>query len=144
MFAREDLDLERRLAAVMAADVVGYSRMMGADEEAALNALSDLRHNIFEPAVASHQGRVIKRMGDGWLVEFSSALNAVRCAISVQESLLDHPSTKLRIGVHVGDVVHDDEGDIYGDGVNIAARLEGAAKPCGIAISDQVFRLSGP
>ncbi len=123
----------------MAADVVGFSKMMGTDETATLAALSKLRHSIFEPLVASHRGEVIKRMGDGWLVEFSSALDAVNCAIAAQEKLTDHDTIKLRIGVHLGDVVHDEEGDILGDGVNIAARLESVAKPCGVAISDQVY-----
>ena len=131
--------MERRLAAIMAADVVGYSKMMGANEAATLAAFSELRHNIFEPLVTSHQGQVIKRMGDGWLVEFVSALDAVKCAIAAQERLTNHETVKLRIGVHIGDVVHDDEGDIHGDGVNIAARLEGVAEPCGVAISDQVY-----
>lgn len=131
--------MERRLAAILAADVVGYSRMMGADETATLAAFNELRHGIFEPLVARHQGEVVKRTGDGWLVEFSSALDAVECAISVQESLLNHEAIKLRIGVHIGDVVHDDEGDIHGDGVNIASRLEGVAKVGGVAISDQVY-----
>ncbi len=131
--------LERRLAAVLAADVVGYSRMMGADEAATLAVFAQLRHGIFEPLVRRHRGEVVKRTGDGWLVEFFSALDAVNCAIAVQESLLKHPAIKLRIGVHIGDVMHDDEGDIHGDGVNIASRLEGVAKPGGVAISDQVY-----
>ena len=131
--------MERRLAAIMAADVVGYSKMMGANEAATLAAFGELRHDVFEPMVASHRGKVVKRMGDGWLVEFASSLDAVECAIAIQEKRRDHETIKLRIGIHIGDVVHDDEGDIHGDGVNIAARLEGVAEPSGIAISDQVY-----
>lgn len=114
---------------------------MGADETATLDAFRNLRHSLFEPLVRSHQGIVVKHMGDGWLVEFSSALDAVRCAIAVQEHMAHHDTIKLRIGVHVGDIIHDDEGDIHGDGVNIACRLEGIASSGGIAISDQTFSL---
>ena len=129
--------MSRNLAAILAADVVGFSKMMGADEAKTLATLVALRHECFEPCVAKHNGTVVKRMGDGWLVEFSSALDAVTCAIDVQETLSDHPTFKLRIGVHLGDIVRDAEGDIYGDGVNTAARLEAVASPGGVAISDQ-------
>jgi len=132
--------LKRRLAAILAADVVGYSKMMGADETATLAALNHLRHDIFEPLVADHQGTVVKRMGDGWLIEFDSALDAVNCAIAVQQSLTSHETIKMRIGIHIGDIIHDEEGDIHGDGVNIAARLEAVATPCRVSISDQVYQ----
>lgn len=114
--------------------------MMGADESATLVAMRELRHDIFEPLIARHSGRVVKRMGDGWLVEFAAARDAVNCAISVQEQLETLETIKMRIGVHIGDVVLDEEGDIHGDGVNIAARLEAVADPKGIAISDQVYQ----
>ena len=132
--------MKRRLAAILAADVVGYSKMMGADETATLAALNHLRHDIFEPLVADHQGTVVKRMGDGWLIEFDSALDAVNCAIAVQQSLTSHETIKMRIGIHIGDIIHDEEGDIHGDGVNIAARLEAVATPCRVSISDQVYQ----
>lgn len=107
---------------------------MHADERATLTALRAFRHEVFEPLVAEHTGAVVKRMGDGWLVTFDSASTAVACAMSVQQSLADHPTLKLRIGIHVGEVTHDEE-DIYGDGVNIAARLETMANPGAVVIS---------
>ena len=131
--------MQRRLAAILAADVVGYSRLMGADETATLAALRQLRSELFEPIVASHRGNVIKRMGDGWLVEFASVVDAVTCAIQIQEGLADHATIKLRTGIHIGDVVLEDE-DIYGDGVNIAARLQEIATPGSIVISDMAQR----
>ncbi len=132
------MDPDRRLAAVMAADVVGYSRLMGEDEAGTLAALRAMRGGLFEPAVAAARGAVVKQMGDGWLVEFASAGDAVGCAMEVQEKLAETGEIRLRIGVHVGDVVHE-EGDIFGDGVNIAARLEGIAAPGGLAISDAAY-----
>lgn len=125
---------DRKLAAILSADVVGYSRLMGEDESRTLAALRDLRKATFEPVITEKRGTVIKRMGDGWLVEFASVVDAVNCAIAVQESLLEHPFIKLRMGIHVGDIVHEDE-DIYGDGVNIASRLQEKADPGGIALS---------
>lgn len=133
--------MERKLAAILAADIVGYSKMMGADEAATLAVIGELRLRTFEPSVVSHLGEVVKRMGDGWLVEFTSVLDAVNCAVAVQEQLLDHKTVKLRIGIHIGDVIHDDEGEIYGDGVNIASRLEGVAQVGGVAISDTAYSL---
>jgi len=131
--------LQRRLAAILSADVVGYSRLMGADQAGTLAALRHARGTIFEPNVASHNGHVVKRMGDGWLVEFASAADAVTCAIAVQQGLADQETIKLRIGLHIGDIAHEDE-DVYGDGVNIAARLQEIAEPDGIVISDIVRR----
>ncbi|MCR9212846.1 MAG: hypothetical protein NXI13_03955 [Proteobacteria bacterium] len=125
---------DRKLAAILSADVVGYSRLMGEDEGRTLAGLRELRQQTFEPVINEKRGTVVKRMGDGWLVEFASVVDAVNCAISVQEALLDHPFIKLRIGIHVGDIVHEDE-DIYGDGVNIASRLQEKADPGGIALS---------
>ena len=127
------------MAAILAADVAGYSRLMGADEAAALAALRELRGALFEPIVANHRGNVMKRMGDGWLVEFAAVVDAVRCAIAVQRGLADHPLIKLRIGVHIGDIVHQDE-DIYGDGINVAARLQEIAAPGSVVISDLAER----
>lgn len=130
--------MERRLAAILAADIAGYSGMIGADEAGALAALRAFRAEVFGPTVAGHHGRIVKSMGDGWLVEFSSVVDAVNCAMQVQDRLTGHSLIALRIGVHIGDVVHEDE-DIFGDGVNIAARLETLAEPGGIAISDSAY-----
>ncbi len=131
--------IQRRLAAILAADVAGYSRLMGADEAGTLAALRALRKDLFEPAVANHRGAVVKRMGDGWLVEFASVADAVSCALIVQEELARRDTVELRIGVHLGDITHEDE-DIYGDGVNIAARLQEIAEPGAIIISDIAWR----
>ena len=138
--------VERRLAAILAADVAGYSRLMGADEEGTLARLNAHRREFLEPTVAEHNGRVVKRTGDGILIEFSSAVDATRCAIHTQRGMAqrntDVPADQrieIRIGIHVGDVIIE-EGDIFGDGVNIAARLESIAEPGGICISDDTFR----
>ena len=120
--------MERRLAAILAADVVGYSRLMGADEAGTLAALRKLRAELFGPVVAGQRGKVIKSMGDGWLVEFVSSVAAVSCALQVQDRLAGHETIKLRIGVHIGDVVHEAE-DIFGNAVNVAARLQEVADP---------------
>jgi adenylate cyclase len=127
--------VERRLTAILAADVVGYSKLMGEDEAGTLEALRALRNELIAPTVASYRGNVIKSMGDGWLVEFPSAGNAVACAVAVQLELQDHPIIKLRAGLHVGDVTFEEE-DVFGDGVNIAARLQDLAVPGAIIISD--------
>jgi class 3 adenylate cyclase len=111
---------------------------MDADEARTLAGLRALRQELLEPCVTGHRGIVVKRMGDGWLVEFASVLGAVNCAVAVQQRLSDHDFLKLRMGIHVGDIVHEDE-DIYGAGVNIAARLEAIARPGGICISGKVF-----
>jgi adenylate cyclase len=136
--------LQRRLAAILSADVVGYSRLMGVDEARTLSRLHALRREIFDPTVAAHSGRIVKLMGDGALVEFASAVNAVACAIEIQRLLGDHDAgasqadpIRLRIGINVGDIIIEGE-DIYGDGVNIAARLEGIAEPGGICLSRAV------
>ncbi len=124
----------RKLAAILAADVAGYSKLMGDDETSTLDALRELRQYLFQPIVTEHHGEVVKSMGDGWLVEFASVVDAVNCALQVQENLANHEIIKLRIGIHIGDIVHEDE-DIYGDGVNIAARLQEIAAPGGVALS---------
>lgn len=130
--------MNRRLAAILAADVVGYSAMMADDEAGTIDSLRRLRRELFQPAVAGHRGKVVKSLGDGWLVEFSSAVDAVSCALQVQTGLDSDPKIKVRIGIHIGDITHEDE-DIYGDGVNVAARLEAAAEPGAILVSDAVF-----
>ena len=139
-------NVERRLAAVLAADVVGYSRMMAADEEGKLARLNSCRRELWEPTIAEHRGRVVKRTGDGMLVEFGSAVDAARCAILTQQGMVKRndgvPGEKridIRIGIHIGDIIIE-EGDIFGDGVNIAARLEGIAQPGGISISEDAWR----
>ncbi len=131
--------MERRLAAILAADVAGYSRLMGEDGAGTLGALRQLRTEILAPAVNGHRGKVVKSMGDGWLVEFASVIDAVTCAIELQERLTGHDIIKLRVGVHLGDITHEEE-DIFGDGVNIAARLQEIAEPGGIVISDMARR----
>src|SRR6266487_5303740 len=136
--------MERRLAAIFAADVAGYSRLIGADEEGTLMRLTSHRRELIEPKIAEHQGRLVKTMGDGVLAEFASPVKAVRCAIDVQHGMTarnaDIPEGKrieFRIGINLGDVVVED-GDIFGDGVNVAARLEGQAPAGGILVSDLV------
>ena len=138
--------VERRLAAVLAADVAGYSRLMGRDEERTLANLKSFRKTLVDPAIAAHRGRIVKTTGDGMLAEFASAVDAARCAVEVQRSMAaqnaDVPQDiriEFRIGIHVGDIIIDDN-DIFGDGVNIAARLEGIAESGGICISDDAHR----
>jgi TolB-like protein/class 3 adenylate cyclase len=141
-----DERVERRLAAVLAADVAGYSRLMGRDEEGTLGRLKNFRKVLVDPAVAAHRGRIVKTTGDGMLVEFASAVDAARCAVEVQRGMAEQNAEiprdvriELRIGIHVGDIIIDDN-DIFGDGVNIAARLEGIAEPGGVCISDDAQR----
>ena len=138
--------LQRRLAAILSADVVGYSRLMGMDEAGTLSRLNALRRELIDPTIAAHSGRIVKLMGDGALVEFASAVDAVTCAIEIQRQLREHDagSTKstpiqFRIGINVGDIIIEGE-DILGDGVNIAARIEGIAEPGGISISEDAWR----
>jgi adenylate cyclase len=137
----------RKLAAILAADVAGYSRLAGADEDRTLARLRALRSDLIDPTVAVHHGRVVKRTGDGALVEFRSVVDAVRCAIEVQSGMMERnaglpPDRRMefRIGIHLGDVVEESDGDLMGDGVNIAARLEGIAKPGGICLSEDAYR----
>ncbi len=134
-------DIERRLAAIMSADVAGYSRLMGADEAGTLSALKALRKDVFAPQVTAHKGRVVKLMGDGALVEFPSIVNAVNCAIAVQRAIAERASgdqIELRIGINLGDVIIEGS-DIYGDGVNVAARIQEVAEPGGVALSGAAF-----
>ncbi len=125
----------RRLAAILAADVVDYSLLMSEDEAGTIAALRSLRKELFEPLTKEHGGTIVKRMGDGWIVEYPSVSEAVRAAVKVQEGLNSHELIKLRIGIHIGEVTFQDE-DIYGDGINVAARLEELAQPGEIMISD--------
>lgn len=140
--------MERRLAAILAADVVGYTRLMGADEAGALHRLRSLRQETIELLIAEHHGRVVKWMGDGVLVVFSSVVDALTCALAWQSAVAAQEATaeasarmEFRIGINVGDVIVED-GDIHGDGVNIAARLEGLAQPGGICVSEDAYRQS--
>ncbi len=136
----------RKIAAILVADVVGYSRLAGAEEDRTLSRLRELRSDLFDPAMAAHHGRVVKRTGDGFLVEFRSVVDAVRCAIEVQTGMVERNAgvpedrrIELRIGVHLGDVVEEADGDLMGDGVNIAARLEGICQPGAICLSEQAY-----
>ena len=137
----------RKLAAILVADVVGYSRLAGADEDRTLARLRALRSDLVDPTVAVHHGRVVKRTGDGAIIEFRSVVDAVRCAIEVQQGMAernagvaDERRIQFRIGVHLGDVVEEADGDLMGDGVNIAARLEGIAAPSAICLSEDAYR----
>jgi adenylate cyclase len=141
------LSESRKLAAIFAADVVGFSRLAGADEDRILARLRALRSDLIDPTIAVHNGRVVKRTGDGVLAEFRSVVDAVRCAIEVQNSMVERnagvPEGRrivFRIGIHIGDVVEESDGDLMGDGVNIAARLEGVAKPGAICLSEDAYR----
>jgi TolB-like protein/Tfp pilus assembly protein PilF len=132
--------VERRLAAILAADVAGYSRLMGADEVGTLAALKAHRREIVDPAIAEHHGRIVKTTGDGMLVEFASAVDAVTCAVAIQEKMADQtgPCIQFRVGINIGDIIIDGD-DIFGDGVNVAARLEGIAEPGGVCISSSAY-----
>jgi adenylate cyclase len=139
--------VERRLAAILAADVVGYSWLMGEDEAGTHVRLKALRKDFIEPKIAEHRGRIVKLTGDGALVEFASVVDAVQCAVEVQRSIAEHSAglepeqrIEFRVGINLGDVIIDDN-DIYGDGVNVAVRLEGLAPPGGVCISDVVHQM---
>src|SRR6266853_1293111 len=136
----------RKIAAILVADVVGYSRLAGTDEDRTLARLRGLRSDLIDPAVAAHQGRIVKRTGDGSIIEFRSVVDAVRCAIEVQTGLIERnaglpPERRIefRVGIHLGDVVEEVDGDLMGDGVNIAARLESIAAPGAICLSEQAY-----
>jgi class 3 adenylate cyclase len=133
--------IDRRLAAILAADIAGYSRLMGADEEGTLRQLKAHRKELVDPKITEHRGRIVKTTGDGMLVEFGSVVDAVRCAVDLQRGMIvrnaEVPSEKriqFRVGINLGDIIID-SGDIYGDGVNVAARLEALADPGGIMVS---------
>jgi adenylate cyclase len=134
----------RRLAAILAADVAGYSRLIGADEEGTLNRLRSIRADVIDPKITEHRGRIVKTTGDGLLVEFSSVVDALRCATEIQSPMAEGNAgvaadkrVEFRMGINVGDIVVED-GDIFGDGVNVAARLEGLADPGGVCVSARV------
>src|SRR4051794_4651879 len=138
--------VDRRLAAILAADVVGYSSLMERDEDRTLARLKAHRKELIEPLIAEHQGRVVKLMGDGALCEFASVVDAVRCAVLIQQGVAereaetpDDQRVRFRIGVNLGDVIRDADGDLYGDGVNVAARLEQLAEPGGVVVSGTGF-----
>ena len=135
----------RRLAAILAADVAGYSRLIGRDEQGTLEQLRAIRNELIDPTIAAHNGRIVKRTGDGFLAEFASSVDALSCAEEIQAQMADRNLASalesridFRIGIHQGDIVVEEDGDIFGDGVNIAARLEGLAEPGGICVSARV------
>ena len=137
----------RKIAAILVSDVVGYSRLAGADEDRTLARLRGLRSDLIDPAIAAHRGRIVKRTGDGSVIEFRSVVDAVRCALEVQHAMVERnagvaPDKRIefRIGIHLGDVVEEADGDLMGDGVNIAARLEGIANPGAICLSEDAYR----
>jgi len=137
----------RKIAAILVADIVGYSRLAGNDEDRTLSRLRGLRSDLIDPAIDAHHGRIVKRTGDGSLIEFRSVVDAVRCAIEVQNGLIERnaglpPERRIefRVGIHLGDVVEESDGDLMGDGVNIAARLEGICEPGAICLSEDAYR----
>jgi adenylate cyclase len=137
----------RKLAAILVSDVVGYSRLAGADEDRILARLRALRSDLIDPTIAVHRGRIVKRTGDGSIVEFRSVVDAVRCAIEVQNAMVERNAgvpedrrIEFRLGIHIGDVVEESDGDLMGDGVNVAARLQSVAKPGTIALSEDAYR----
>ena len=137
----------RKIAAILVADVVGYSRLAGADEDRTLARLRALRSDLIDPTISVHHGRIVKRTGDGSVIEFRSVVDAVRCALEVQHAMVERnagvaPDKRIefRIGIHLGDVVEESDGDLMGDGVNIAARLEGICEPGGVCLSEDVYR----
>ena len=136
----------RKLAAILVSDVVGYSRLAGADEDRILARLRTLRSDLIDPTIAVHHGRIVKRTGDGSVIEFRSVVDAVRCAIELQNAMVERNAgvpadrrIEFRVGIHVGDVVEESDGDLMGDGVNVAARLESIAKPGAICLSEQAY-----
>src|SRR5580658_5884724 len=138
----------RKIAVILVADIVGYSRMAGADEDRTLTRLRALRSDLLDPAIGAHGGRMVKWTGDGAIVEFRSVVDAVRCALEVQNGMAERntglpPQRRIdfRIGIHLGDVVEEADGDLMGDGVNVAARLEGVCEPGGICLSEQAYWL---
>src|ERR1039457_3116065 len=141
----DEARVERRLVAILAADVAAYSRLMGVDEEGTLAALKRYRRELVDPKITEHRGRIVKTTGDGMLVEFGSVVDAVRCAVDTQRGMAERNADvpierriELRMGINVGDIISD-ANDIYGDGVNVAARLEALADPGGIMVSRNVY-----
>ena len=139
----EEGRVERRLAAILAADVAGYSRLMGFDEVGTLKALKSHRKEVVDPAIAAHNGRIVKTTGDGMLVEFPSVVDAVTCAVAVQSKMAERNEDAVvkinfRIGINIGDIIIDGD-DIFGDGVNVAARVESECEPGGVCLSGSAF-----
>jgi adenylate cyclase len=132
-----DREVKRRLAAIVAADVAGYTRLMEQDEDGTVAAWHGARDDVIDPAISNHEGRIVKHTGDGFLAEFPTVQNAVRCTVAMQKGLLPMP-LEFRMGVNIGDIIDDGE-DIHGDGVNLAARLEAMAEPGGICVSGDVY-----
>src|ERR1700722_3429514 len=137
----------RKIAAILVSDVVGYSRLAGADEERILARLRALRSDLIDPTISVHHGRIVKRTGDGSIIEFNSVVDAVRCAIEVQHAMVERNAgvalekrIQFRIGIHLGDIVEESDGDLMGDGVNNAARLEGVCEPGGVCLSEDAHR----
>src|ERR1700728_195400 len=137
----------RKLAAILVTDIVGFSRLAGADEDRILARMRTLRSDLIDPTISVNRGRVVKRTGDGSIVEFRSVVDAVRCAIEMQQGLVERnaglpPERRIefRVGIHLGDVVEESDGDLRGDGVNIADRLEGICEPGGIYLSEDAYR----
>src|ERR1700678_1433107 len=137
----------RKLSAILCSHVVGYSRLAGADEDRILARLRALRSDLIDPTISVHHGRIVKRTGDGSVIEFRSVVDAVRCALEVQHAMVERNAgvaldkrIEFRIGIHLGDVVEETDGDLMGDGVNIAARLEGIAAPGAICLSEDAYR----
>ena len=146
-FGNSAVSETRKLAAILVSDVVGYSRLTGADEDRILARLRTLRSDLIDPIIAVHHGRIVKRTGDGAIVEFRSVVDAVNLAVEVQRAMVERnaevaPDKRIefRIGIHLGDVVEESDGDLMGDGVNIAARLEGIANPGAICLSEDAYR----
>ena len=136
----------RKIAGILAADVAGFSRLAGADEDRTLARLRALRSDLIDPTISVHHGRVVKRTGDGLIVEFRSVVDTARCAIEVQNGMIERNAgvasdrrIEFRVGVHLGDVVEESDGDMMGDGVNIAARLEGVCDPGGVCLSGAAY-----
>ena len=142
-----DARVQRRLAAILAADVAGYSRLMGKDEVGTLAALKASHRDVISPKVSEHRGRIVNTPGDSALIEFASAVDATQCAVEIQKEMAERNSiisedhrVEFRIGINVGDIIVDSKGDIYGDGVNIAARIEALARPGAICLSDEAYK----
>src|SRR5208337_3693289 len=138
----------RKIAAILVADIVGYSRLAGTDEERTLARLRGLRSDLIDPAIDAHHGRIVKRTGDGILIEFRSVVDAVRCAVEVQNGMVERNAglpperrIELRIGIQLGDVVEEADGDLMGDSVNVATRLESICKPGTVCLSEQAYWL---